>query len=93
VAISSSLMQVVPKYQMGRVQNTFAFGTRALQVVLGMTVGVVAHRFSLTAAFGLIALAYFVAFLTAAKSRPSRAAEPTAPPLSESAFEQASGSP
>jgi MFS family permease len=63
ISISSSMMQMVPKYFMGRVQNTFYFAGTALQIVLAFSAGVIAHRWSLTAAFGLLAMVYGLAFL------------------------------
>jgi len=65
VCISSSMMEIVPKHFMGRVQNTFYFAGTCLQLVLGFVVGVVAHRVGLAAGFALIGVAYSVAFLTA----------------------------
>src|SRR6202795_8120 len=62
VAINSSLMEQVPAQFMGRVQNTFYFFGTFLQVALGLAVGWVASRISLTAGFGMIAAVYAVAF-------------------------------
>ena len=62
VAMNTSLMQQVPSHFMGRVQNTFYFFGTLLQIVLGITVGWIASRVSLTAGFGLIAAVYAVAF-------------------------------
>jgi len=65
VALSSNLMEIVPKHLMGRVQNTiFLLGT-FLQVVFGMAVGVIAHRVGLAYAFAIIGLMYFCAFAAA----------------------------
>src|SRR5579864_9254193 len=47
VAMNTSLMEMVPKHLMGRVQNTFYFGGRLLQVELAVIVGAVAHKVSL----------------------------------------------
>lgn len=66
VALSSTLMQAVPKHFMGRVQNTFGLAAIALQLTLGLVVGLVAHRYSLTAAFAIIASLYFLAFVSSA---------------------------
>jgi MFS family permease len=65
VAISSGIMEIVPKHFMGRVQNTFFFAGMLLQMALGYTVGVVAHNVSLFAAFAIIAAVYTVASLAA----------------------------
>jgi MFS family permease len=62
VAMNTSLMEQVPKHFMGRVQNTFYFFGTFLQVALGLTVGWVASRISLTTGFGVIAAVYAVAF-------------------------------
>jgi MFS family permease len=62
VAMNTSLMEQVPPHFMGRVQNTFYFFGTLLQVVLGLTVGWIASRVSLTAGFGLIAVVYALAF-------------------------------
>ncbi len=74
VSISSSLMEIVPKHFMGRVQNTFYFAGTMLQLLLSFGVGAVAHRVGLAAAFAIIALVYFVAAVTAAwPAQPMRA--------------------
>src|SRR5580693_3899398 len=62
VAMNTSLMEQVPKHFMGRVQNTFYFFGTFLQITLGLTVGWVASRVSLTAGFAIIAAVYAVAF-------------------------------
>src|SRR6202167_4398603 len=62
VAMNTSLMEQVPQHFMGRVQNTFYFFGAFLQVTLGLTVGWIASRISLTAGFGVIAAVYAVAF-------------------------------
>src|SRR5207247_5491653 len=43
IAINTSLMELVPRHFMGRVQNTFYFAGTGLQVVLGFLVGAVAQ--------------------------------------------------
>lgn len=80
VALSSTLMETVPKHLMGRVQNTIFFAGTALQLVTGMLVGVIAHRVGLTLAFAIIATIYlagFVAALIPAKEAPVAQAEAT----------------
>ena len=62
VAMNTSLMEQVPQHFMGRVQNTFYFFGTFLQVTLGLAVGWVASRVSLTAGFGMIAAVYAIAF-------------------------------
>ncbi len=85
VAINTGLMETVPRHYMGRVQSTFAFAGRSLQMSLGMGVGFVAQRYSLTAAFFIIGAAYFAGCLTAAAAQPRRQ------PAPEAAFHQAGG--
>jgi len=65
IALSSNLMEIVPKHFMGRVQNIIYLAGTALQITLGLIVGAVAHRVSLTLAFGIIGLLYFLAFVSA----------------------------
>jgi DHA3 family macrolide efflux protein-like MFS transporter len=80
IALSSTAMEIVPRHMMGRVQNTYYFGGVLLQIFLSLAVGFVAHHWSLTAAFFLIASVYGVAFALALV--PVRA---TAPAVSASA--------
>jgi MFS family permease len=65
VAMNTSLMQMVPKHLMGRVQNTFYFGGTFLQIVLALLVGAVAQNVSLVVAFGIMATAYGLSFVAA----------------------------
>jgi MFS family permease len=58
IAINSSIMEYVPKEMMGRVQNTFYFAGTMLQLFLGLMVGTMAYRYSLTWAFAIIAAVY-----------------------------------
>ena len=55
VAMNTSLMEMVPKHLMGRVQNAFYFAGTFLQLVLAIAVGAVAHNVSLVAAFAILA--------------------------------------
>src|SRR5450755_3942348 len=64
VAMNTSIMEMVPKHFMGRVQNTFYFAGTALQVVMGFLVGAVA-QYNLVAGFSIIGLVYAVAFVSA----------------------------
>ena len=66
VAISSTMMEMVPKHFMGRVQNTFFFIGTSLQLVPSIAVGAVAEHISLAVAFSMIGIMYGVAALTAA---------------------------
>src|SRR5438270_11132083 len=61
IAITSSIMELIPAHMMGRVQNTFFFAGTLLQLFLSLAVGFVAHQKSLAAAFAMIATVYAVA--------------------------------
>jgi MFS family permease len=74
VAMNTSLMEQVPQHFMGRVQNTFYFFGTFLQIALGLTVGWVASRISLTAGFAIIAAVYAIAFGSACWPIPARKA-------------------
>ena len=65
VAMNSSLMEMVPKHLMGRVQNAFNLVGTSLQLVLALAVGAVAHNVSLVAGFAIIACVYGLAFVAA----------------------------
>ena len=79
VAISSTMMGMVPKHFMGRVQNTFFFFGTALQLVTSIAVGVIAEQISLALAFAIIGVMYAVAAIAAAwpVSAPATAAAET----------------
>jgi len=66
VAISSTIMEMVPKHFMGRVQNTFFFVGTSLQLVTSIAAGAIAEHVSLTLAFSVIGIMYAVAAITAA---------------------------
>jgi MFS family permease len=65
ISISTTMMELVPKHFMGRVQNTFYFFGTLIQVVMGMAVGVASHRVGLGLGFALVGGLYFIACLTA----------------------------
>jgi MFS family permease len=65
VAMNTSLMEMVPKHLMGRVQNAFYFAGTFLQLVLAIGVGAVAHKVSLVAAFAILACVYGMSFVAA----------------------------
>lgn len=65
VAMNTSMMEMVPKHLMGRVQNTFYFGGTFLQVLLAMFIGVVAQKVSLIVGFGIMASVYGLSFVAA----------------------------
>ena len=60
VAVSSSIMEAVPKRFMGRVQTLFGIAAILLQVSLAPVVGRVAHNVSLTSAVFMIATLYLL---------------------------------
>jgi MFS family permease len=66
VAISSTMMEMVPKHFMGRVQNTFFFIGTMLQVLTSAAAGTIAEHVSLTLAFSVIGIMYGIAAITAA---------------------------
>jgi hypothetical protein len=47
------------------VQNTIYFAGTSLQLMLGMFVGIVAHRFGLAYAFAMVATLYLAGFAAA----------------------------
>jgi MFS family permease len=63
VAITSTMMELVPKHFMGRVQNTFYFLGTALQLVFSFAVGTIAHKRSLAEAFAIVGAIYLLACL------------------------------
>jgi MFS family permease len=65
IAMNTSLMEMVPKHLMGRVQNTFYFFGTFLQLVLALAVGAVAHKIGLVAAFAILAGVYLLSFVAA----------------------------
>ncbi len=65
IAISSEMMEMVPKYFMGRVQNTFFFLASALQIFTALLTGEAAHRDGLKFGFYIVASMYFGAALAA----------------------------
>jgi MFS family permease len=65
VAMNTSLMEMVPKHLMGRVQNTFYFAGTFLQLVLALAVGAVAHNVSLVGGFAILAVVYGMSFVAA----------------------------
>jgi hypothetical protein len=61
VALSSSIMEVVAKQVMGRVQTLFSISAILLQVSLAPLVGFVAHKISLTLAAACVGSLYLLA--------------------------------
>lgn len=65
VAMNTSLMEMVPKHLMGRVQNTYYFFGTFLQIALALAVGAVAHKVSLVAGFAILGCVYGLSFVAA----------------------------
>ena len=63
VAMNTSLMEMVPKHLMGRVQNAFYFTGTFLQLVLAICVGTVAQKVSLVVAFAILGSVYALSFV------------------------------
>jgi len=63
VAMNTSLMEMVPKHLMGRVQNAFYFTGTFLQLVLAIVVGTVAQKVSLVIAFAILGCIYVLSFI------------------------------
>ncbi|HZD95578.1 MAG TPA: MFS transporter [Candidatus Sulfotelmatobacter sp.] len=80
VAITSTMMEQVPKHFMGRVQNTFYFLGTFLQLVLSFVVGTVAHTRSLAEGFAIVGAVYLLACV--AGSWPVKQTEPAEEPES-----------
>ena len=66
IAISSTMMEMVPIHFMGRVQNTFFFIGTLPQLATSIGVGAIAEHISLALAFAMIGVMYGVAAITAA---------------------------
>jgi len=64
IALSTNMMELIPKHFMGRVQTLFSIFAIILQVTLAPVAGRVAQRHSLTAALALIGMLYFLATCT-----------------------------
>jgi MFS family permease len=75
IAIQSEMMEMVPKYFMGRTQNTFFFLASALQIFTALLAGEAAHRNGLKFGFYIVSAMYFSAAIMA--WRAVRAAEPS----------------
>jgi MFS family permease len=65
VAMNSSLMEMVPKHLMGRVQNAFNLLGTSMQLLLALAVGAVAHKVNLVAGFAIVACVYGLSFVAA----------------------------
>jgi MFS family permease len=65
IALSSTMMEIVPKHFMGRVQNTFYFAGTLLQIGIGYLVGIAAHKIALSLGFYIVGGLYALATLAA----------------------------
>ncbi len=65
IAISSEMMEIVPRYMMGRVQNMFSFGASTLQIATSLIAGEAAHRDGLKYGFWIVGAMYLGAALAA----------------------------
>jgi MFS transporter len=63
VAITSTMMELVPKHFMGRVQNTFYFLGTSLQLGLSFIVGSISHTRGLAQGFAIVGGIYLLACL------------------------------
>jgi MFS family permease len=70
IALSTEFMEQVPKQLMGRVQNVFYFIGTALQLVISLAIGAVAHRYSLTWAFWIVSVLYGAGLVMALAPQP-----------------------
>jgi hypothetical protein len=64
IALSSSIMEAVPKHFMGRVSTLFSIASIVLQVLLAPLVGRVAQNTGLTVALLIISSLYLVAAMS-----------------------------
>jgi MFS transporter, DHA3 family, macrolide efflux protein len=74
IALSTEMMQLTPRYMMGRVQNAFSFVASALQICTALLVGEAAHRDGLIYGFWMVGAMYLGAALAA--WLPARGATP-----------------
>ncbi len=75
VAITTTIMETVPKHFIGRVQNAFYFAGTCLQFAISVAIGAVAHEKSLTWGFYIVGGLYLTACITSWRS--TKAAEIT----------------
>lgn len=65
IALSSEMMQLVPRHFMGRVQNAFSFVASGLQICTALLAGEAAHREGLSYGFWMVGAMYLGAALAA----------------------------
>src|SRR4051794_33838233 len=78
VAITSTMMELVPKHFMGRVQNTFYFLGTLMQLAFSFIVGTISHNKGLAQGFAIVGGIYLLACLTGSWPVRDVAAEPGA---------------
>ncbi len=83
VAMNTSLMEMVPKHLMGRVQNAFNFVGTSLQLVLALAVGAVAQKVSLVAGFAIVAIVYGLSFVATCVPLPARERQTVSTPVTD----------
>jgi MFS family permease len=75
VAMNTSLMEMVPKHLMRRVQNAFYFAGTSLQLMLAICVGAVAQKVSLVVAFSILGCVYGLSFIASSWPVPAEVPE------------------
>ena len=78
VAITSTMMEWVPKHFMGRVQNTFYFLGTLLQLAFSFIVGTVSHTRGLAQGFAIVGGIYVLACFTGSWPATDVVAKPAA---------------
>ena len=89
IALSSEMMQLVPRHFMGRVQNAFSFLASALQICTALLVGEAAHRDGLIYGFWMVGAMYLGAALAAwlpVRGMAGLGEGAAAPPIEEAAI-------
>jgi hypothetical protein len=82
VAITSTMMELVPKHFMGRVQNTFYFLGTIFQLLFSFAVGTVSHTRGLAKGYAIVGGIYLLACLAGswpAAESPVEQQAPSAP--------------
>jgi MFS family permease len=69
VVAQSSLMSIVPQHFMGRTQSAMAILTTIFQLLMSVSLGVIAERINLAAGYALLALLYVAATIFASRAR------------------------
>jgi len=77
VAITSTMMELVPKHFMGRVQNTFYFLGTLMQLAFSFIVGTASHTKGLAQGFAIVGCIYLLACFTGSWPARDVVAEPS----------------